>query len=241
MAAKQRSPNYPAVDLGSATGDVKTLYQKNGRTRIGLEVAAKALGYRSLSGPARSRIAALRHYGLIDMSGGMIQPNGRGLVLSLRSPDSPEYKAAVREAALTPEIFRELAQTHMQASEDALRHYLVAVRKFSDDGARRLSQTFKATMRLVSLEEASYDQDISEPAVQEGRIVTGSAQLQGSASMSASAQVLHPETYRWRLPGNVIAEVRFIGGDATPRRIESLKQYLNLMEQALGDNEPQDE
>jgi hypothetical protein len=134
MATKQRSPNYPSVDLASAITDIKTLHQKNGMTWVGLTPAAIALGYKSVSGPARSRIAAMRHYGLLELRVGNVRPSDLGLILAIRNPDSPEYRDALREAALTPEIFRELAQTHMDASEDALRYYLVATKKFSSDG-----------------------------------------------------------------------------------------------------------
>src|SRR5437867_12855179 len=114
---KDRSPNYPALSLETAVQRAKALYEREGRSAVAPEVAVKAWGYRSLSGPSRSQIAALRHYGLIEQpSNGNLRLSNRALALVLRSPDSPEYQAALRDAALTPALFRELYEDRMGAS-----------------------------------------------------------------------------------------------------------------------------
>jgi hypothetical protein len=226
-STKQRSPNYPANDLAASITDLSTLYRKNGRSKIGLEPAARGLGYKSLSGPSRSRIAAMRHYGLIEMGGGLIWPSERGVLLAMRSPESPEYKEAVREAAMTPEIFRELAQTHLEAGEDALRHYLVAVKRFSPDGARRLAETFRDTMRLVSLDEPSYDEGMVQS--------TGLLERQNRTEREREG-LRRGQEYSWPLSGNVTAKVVFSGGKVTAKEIAMLAKYLDLAKEAIEDD-----
>src|SRR5687767_3982252 len=99
---RERSPNYPALPLGRAVQGVKTLFKKEGRTPVAVDIAARHMGHQSLSGQARSFLAALRHYGLVDLAqGGSVRVSNRGITLAMRAEDSPEYRQAIQEAALT--------------------------------------------------------------------------------------------------------------------------------------------
>ncbi len=155
--ARERSPNYPAISLAKAIADVTALYTKEGRTRAPLEVAAKAWGYKSLSGPARSRIAALRQYGLASQVKGKLSPTELALAIILRGTDSPERQQALRRAALAPDIFGQLRDQYPGASVDALRHHLIVDRRFTDDGAKRLIESYTETIAFAKLDKPSYD------------------------------------------------------------------------------------
>ena len=152
---RQRSPNYPGIDLEEALGVISTIYQKEGRAPFSLEVAATGLGYKSLSGPVRVKLAALRQYGLIDQQRrGEFKLTPRALTLILRNAASREYQQALREAAVEPALFNELGETRRSSSAESLRHHLIVDRNFTDDGAKRFIEVFKSTIQLANLEES---------------------------------------------------------------------------------------
>jgi hypothetical protein len=149
-----RSPNYPSVGLEQAVRDARAIYQKYGRNPIDPDAAAKAWGYNTLSGPARQRIASLRQYGLIDQQvNGPLRMSPRALTLILRAPDSAEYGAMLRDAALTPPLFRHLYDDWLNEPDDGLLHYLIAERRFSPDGAQRAMAAFRDTTEFAGLTE----------------------------------------------------------------------------------------
>ena len=154
MVNRQRSPNYPGIDLHTAIEYVCELYAKNlGRGQFNPDEAANAWGYRGPSGPVRVRIAALRQYGLLDgQRGENPKLSSRGLTFALRNQSSREYRDARQEAALAPPLFREIRDSQPDASDGVIRHYLIVDRNFTDDGAKRLIDVYRATMRLAGLD-----------------------------------------------------------------------------------------
>lgn len=154
MQSRPRSPNYPSVSLAEAVEKAKALYGKEGRSPFNPEAAAHALGYKSFSGPVRSIFAALRQYGLIEgKKGAEARLSNRALTLALRTESAREYREALREAALEPELFQEISEERPSASDESLRHYLIVERNFTDDGARRAIQAFRDNMALVGVEQ----------------------------------------------------------------------------------------
>ena len=154
MPGRERSPNYPAVPIETAVKDAQALYKRESRTAVPQAVAVKAWGYKSLSGTSRSRLGALRQYGLIEIErSGSVRISTRGMTLSLRSADTREYKTALAEAAFTPPVFRDLRENKAGASDEALLHYLVVDKKFSQDGARRVIDVYRANTAFADEEE----------------------------------------------------------------------------------------
>jgi hypothetical protein len=238
--SNDRSPRYPSISLDRAIQSVKALYQKEGKTAVPPAVAVKAWGYGGMSGPARSRIAALRQYGLIDQPmNGPIRASGRALTLILRSPDSREYGAALQEAALSPPLFRELHDGWLEASDDALMHHLVSQRGFSDDGARRVIATFRETLAFARLGDGPYDEDTDPDNGM--RDDMGAELLEsrprrpttGSAAFPSDNPSLGVDQYRYPLYGGAAAEITFRGGRVTPRDVQLLREYLGLLEKTL--------
>ncbi len=235
---RQRSPNYPAADLATSIRDVQALYSKNGRSQVGLEPAVKALGFKALSGPSRSRLGALRQYGLVEGTGGTIKPSDLGLVFCVHAQDTNAYKQALHDAALNPEIFKELAQSHMDAGEDALRYYLETARHFSKDGAKILAGTFRSAMRLAGLGSGSYDQDMTTQAPSSqptrGAIVPGTANLKltypPNVSVGGGGDGV---SFSWPLSESRIAEVVFHGGLDGEEDLDALIDYLEVVRKQL--------
>ena len=159
MVTRQRSPNYPSIDLGEAIEASQALYQHVQRGEFTLEDAAKAWGYTSASGPVRGRLGALRQYGFIDgKKGGNPRLSRQALTFVLRNRASREYIDALKQAALEPPLIEEVHRLKGGASDAVIREYLILDRNFTDDGAHRFAEVYKATIRLANLGE---DDDVS--------------------------------------------------------------------------------
>lgn len=248
---RERSPNYPQYPLPQAVADVKALYKREGRTAVPPEVAVRVWGYDtesgSMSGTARSRLASLKHYGLIETDkSGRIRLTERGLAVAVRTEGSPAYVLAVQEAALEPTIFRELRDEMGQASDDAIEYHLVTARHFSADGARKLCQSYRATMEFAGIgapeDDLEYDSqresDIREvPQMEAGLNHTRAPATPVPVGLPAGLPAVPAgaDQYQFRI-GGTTATVILAGGRVTRRTLERLRRHLELTEEDLPDD-----
>jgi hypothetical protein len=227
--SKERSPNYPAVPLSEATRLVQQIYEKEKRTAVPAEVAAKALGYTSLSGASRTVLASLRSFGLIENDGGNVRVSGLAMDLIHHPEGSPERTAALATAAMRPALIAELAQTHGEASDDALRAFLITRRGFSPEGAGRFIQTFRDALALAKPASRGYAQDAMQ-AVQDSP--------PGFTPPPAPPAAPEPRVsvlFSGLLAKGISAEVRVTGEGVRPEHVERLRKHLDLAKDALGD------
>jgi hypothetical protein len=153
---KQRSPNYPATGLTEAIDLARRLWKIEQRTSVSPDVIAKAWGYKSLSGPVRTKVSAMKKYGLLEQTTDGMRLSQRAVQIVNYKADTQEYQEAMQAAAKEPELFQELYKTHQNASDDALRAYLVTKKAFSDPGARQLIKAFRETMAVAKLQDSPY-------------------------------------------------------------------------------------
>src|SRR6266498_971419 len=117
--AKHRSPNYPATGLSEALQRVERLFEKEKRTIVQPVVAVVDLGFKALSGPSRTILSTIRKYGLLDELKQGIRVSD--LAVAILHPANEEQRIrGLREAALKPDLFRDLYQTHLHASDGAI-------------------------------------------------------------------------------------------------------------------------
>ncbi len=160
---KDRSPNYPAIGLSMALDAVRKLHKEDGTAPVPQETLAKFAGHGKMSGPARSKIAAIRQYGLIDSAGaGKVCVSDRALPLFFHQPSDREYQQTLKDLALAPPLFAQLFAPYAQGSEATIRLHLVRERKFSEEGAKRLARIFKDTIAFAKLGTTSYNSPESE-------------------------------------------------------------------------------
>ncbi|HEY4216981.1 MAG TPA: hypothetical protein VGM67_07580 [Gemmatimonadaceae bacterium] len=222
---KERSPNFPSLGLPDAIELARKLWMAEKRTTVPQDVAAKALGYGSLSGASRAALAALRQYGLLDGSGDGVSVSNLAVEIAVHSPDSPEWARAVRAAAGYPVIFEEIRETHSDASDAALNAYLITKRRFSVDGAKRFIRSFRETNELVNRVGQGYTEAPTSNA-------TAASEPMPTPASALSAQVVMEqpvEQMKIPLGGGVRAEISFFGGEPTPSRILKLEAFLKLM------------
>ncbi len=154
MAVRHRSPNYPGMDLEAAIEATRTLYDQVKRGKFTPEDATKAWGYTSASGPVRVKLAALRQFGMLEGKKGEKPTLSRlGLTFVLRNRSSREYQEALSRAAMNPPLFANAMEAKPNASDSALREWLLMDQNFSDEGAGRFVEVFRSTNQLVGLKD----------------------------------------------------------------------------------------
>jgi hypothetical protein len=239
--AKQRSPNYPAIGLSDAVEAVKAIHDKERRTAVPAAVVAKALGYSSLSGPVRVKIAALKKYGLMegdDASGGFRVSE---LALHILFPANGEQESASRiEAALKPELFADLYAAFKEGSDEAIRSYLITKLAFSPGGAKQAIAAFRDTLAFSGLVKSEYN--ASDMSDKQQAAKSGPAHNVASPSFAgfsfpnaaSSAHAVPNNAWTWTLsiPRNVKAELR-IAGDVTKADMVRLKKQIEFLESSF--------
>lgn len=212
---RTRSPNYPALSLKAAAGLAQALWKQEKRTVVPPEVAVRAWGYAGLSGPARVRLASLKRYGLLEDEGDGVRLSELAMRLALEPRESEAYDRALREAALRPDLFRQLHDTHREASDEALRSHLIFDRHFSEAGARLALRAFRDTLVAAGLAAPARN---GFPPYASATAPSGAPPLQAART----------RVFSWPLSKGVIAEVRFSGEGLHPAHFEELRQYLGL-------------
>ena len=233
MPSKFRSPNFPQVPLSKALVMAEQLWNKEERTAVPPEIAAKAFGFGALSGPARGAISALRKYGLLESTSGSAKLSDLAVRI-LHPATAADKQAAVREAALKPELFRKLSSSHAQASEDALRAHLIGQERFTTRGAEAFVESFRDALRLAGPTPAD-DDSRDQPRTPESQPTATASTASPTQSEQSCGQV-----FRWPLSKGVTAEVR-LTGDIKPNHLERLREYLALAKAAFSSDELESE
>lgn len=110
-ASRQRSRNFPMIDLAKALERVQVLKDAGGGAYMPMEVAAKHWGYSVKSSGLLRTVGTLNQYKLVDVEGGgqarKIRPSNLATTI-LDHYDHTVRQTARREAALNPAVYREL-------------------------------------------------------------------------------------------------------------------------------------
>ena len=177
MAA--RSPNYPAIDLGSALALVEKAFKNENRNRMSQAVLAGHMGYNSLNGRALGRIGAVRAYGLVEGRGDELRVSEDAITALVAPAGSTEGKDALERLLTRPPLFKQIRSDfpHTLPSEKNLTFHLVK-RKFTPEAAGKAAKTYLASMRLVASESGEYNPPVDDedapmtPAVQDAKVRT---------------------------------------------------------------------
>ena len=236
--ARERSPNYPAHSLPSAIQFAKLLWSKEERTAVELDVIASALGSIGVSGPVRSKVAAMRQYKLVQPVDSKMKVSDLAITLILQRPGQAEYDAAAKDAALAPSLFAALYKERPDASDEALSYYLVRDQKFSTEGATRAIRAYRETLAFAKLVVSSYSEGGDEAPDEEPEQVPAPSDRPTGPSEPDRARAREGKSvsFIFALPRGVQAEVTFHGSAPTKRAVMKLRQYLELFEDDLPDD-----
>jgi hypothetical protein len=234
---RQRSPNYPAVGLRGAVEKVRLLYDADKRAGAPIDAALKHMGFSTKHGQALAVLSALKKFGLVEESSGRIVPTQRAVDL-LNFPDQDARKVrAIRDAALSPEVYRELYEQYKSTgipSEETLRAELIADKHFNPNAVEDFIRDFKDTLVFAGIMNPTELSLNAEDALEMNDSVQTSLQIavpapkpmpQGMKEISLPIGVTDE--------GDAIfAHVRF---DAPLKKgmLLSLKQLLDALEKTL--------
>jgi hypothetical protein len=240
--AKDRSPNYPAYDLGNAVAFAKKVFDAERKSSAKPEAIAGALGYAGLSGAARTKIATLRQYGLLeDAPEGKVRLSNRAIQLANLTPADADWAKVALEAALVPPLFREFRDKYPEASDRNLELDLITVKHFSPDGARRVIRSYRDTLRFAKAGAAGYNgpDDEADDEAENGKDKPSDADRR-RAEDEAHRRQRHQETssvtYSSPLEDAERLEVTFVGASGkkpTRRDLEAAIDYLELIKKRI--------
>lgn len=227
MAKKRiRSPKYPVCGLKTAIERLHTFYDKEGKATVPRDIAVKAWGYTSTSGPALQSVATLIHYGLLDRIGGKnVKISEIGLSI-VWPKNQAEKEEAIHQAALNLPIFRELLEVYPNdiPSDEALKAYLLRRTPISygENAADTLIKSFRETLRFT-------DDYIKEDAEQEKGLVETQPMNKDLSNIPESTNI-----QPWMFPiGGQLISINFSRKKPTRNDLEILKQYLDLSAHSL--------
>ena len=228
---KMRSPNYPAIGLSAAVNRAREICDKEKRTVVSLDVAAKAIGYKSLSGPARTALAALKKYGLLDDEKGGVRISELAVRVLHSEDGSKEQGEALREAAMKPEIFRVLLATHADASDAALRSHLMTTKRFTEEGARRFIPSFMDIVRIAKLEDSNYTE--ANNKVEKEDMNTGVLGTEETSKVHVGGFARLANSFPIPLKNKNQAILSFASLPLDKDDLERLKKWIDLFESNL--------
>ncbi len=160
MGSVKRSPKCPFIDLGTAIEKARAFYRGCGRNPVTVSDAVARWGYGPKSSGGLQTLAALKGYGLLTDQGTSKGRRVQLTKLALRilldeRVDSRERREAIREAALTPQLFAELSRKWKDqglSSPTDLRHFLVLEKAFNENSAEEFARKFIDTLRFAQLD-----------------------------------------------------------------------------------------
>jgi hypothetical protein len=248
--SRHRSPNYPAIGLPEAVDRVGRLYAADRKAGAPLETALKHMGFSGRHGKSMMVVSALKKYGLVEDVAGRIVPTQRAVEILVLPKDDPRRLQALREAALSPEINRELFDKFQDdgfPSDETLASELVAYRGFNPAVVENFVRDFKTTIDFASLTdrieiplESGRHSDVGTPSQ-----AAASEQMRAADSLQGRTTVvgLRSETqtaktpcrrFTWPLSKEITATVEFGGGEVNETHIALLQKYLELAKLAVG-------
>ena len=158
-----RSPAYPAIPLSAAIESARKLWDAQRKQEAHFDSVLKALGYSARSGSSLRAIAALGHYGLIDVGGDKdnrkIRLSEQALdILHLAETDERRRKA-LKSAALAPKIYSALWERYgSNLPDDALiRPFLIRDKGYNDAVVDNLITNYRLTLEFAKLDKIDED------------------------------------------------------------------------------------
>lgn len=156
-----RSPAYPFIALDKALERLEAVNKAGGaRQALPPETFYKIWDIGPQSSSSRQTMAALNHFGLVEYIGRgddrkvKLTPLALRIVLD-RQPTSLERREAIREAALTPPIHKDLFEKYgsLMPADVVIETYLTRDRGYNANAADALIGEYKSTLVYAGLDK----------------------------------------------------------------------------------------
>lgn len=250
---RERSPNYPAVGLREAVERIKKLIEKDGKAGTSPHLVPTHIGFASAHGAAMSVVAALKKFGLLEASGDRLAPTQRALEIYNLPENDPRRIQALKDAALSPPIYKELVEQHRESgfpADDTLQSELATYKGFNRNAVAGFVKDFKDTLNFAGLSEneelkfqlvRNASQEAEKKAAEIAPFKDLISDMFGKRETPAKMETpLTPPVLTRRypmdisIPRNLKAELS-IGGDLRKEDLERLKKQLDRLIENLAD------
>jgi hypothetical protein len=242
-AQRQRSPNYPSIDLQVAVSKATAFEKAVGKNKAAYEAAASYMGFTPTSSSALRCVAALVSFGLLDEEG---QGKARKLWLSdigraavMATEASPERQAALREAALRPRLHRELWDRWggRLPDDETIRSYLRLELGFVESATSPFITEFKTTIDFAKLSESgTVSPDGQDPSAKTDPLIASMDTFLGrpfvpeGSKMDTNSPAAKESMLSIALPSGGTAMLR-VPGSLTAADVRKIKKHLDAMEE----------
>jgi hypothetical protein len=226
-----RSPNYPAESLPQAIALTGDLYSKFDRREFTELEAVQALGYNSLNGASRRKLAALKHYDLVqDRDKGVVAVSRRWLDIS-RPEDDVALVQAAEEALRQPAMFRQILDHYGDTlSPGRLMSVLVREHGFVDSAAKIFEEVFSESVAYVKDLKTRLPEADVRPAkapADEVNVPMDAAPERGKDKPAGSVM-----EYKMNLSRDVVAHLT-IAGEIADTDLWLLRAFLSNAQMAV--------
>ena len=191
---RHRSPNYPAEGLEAAVKRVKKLYDADREAGSPILSAALHIGFKKAHGEARSVLAGLKKFGLVEMRGDRVHVTKRAVNILL-FPDQERGQKSLKEAVMLPSIYRELFQRFKGTglpSDQTLRAELIADQGFNPNAVDAFLRDFRKSLTYagISPEEElnSSSEELEKPDLHDEE-----EQLKAEETVEEKSETLVPQ------------------------------------------------
>ncbi len=153
---RHRSPNYPGISLRAAVAKIEALYKADGLAPSPKLAALKHMGYEKLHSEAGRTLSALKSFGLVEETVERIKLLQRGIEIVARPQGDPTRAKALRDAAVSPEIYQQLLEEYRTSglpSDASLKSDLITVRKFNPTAVDGFVRDFRDTLEFSGLSD----------------------------------------------------------------------------------------
>lgn len=152
-----RSVAYPFITLQTGIKRAQELWDHEGKNLVPVSVAVRHWGYGEKSSGGKQTIAALKQFTLLRDTG---EGDKRQVCLSPRAmdillePGTPKAAQAIREAAISPKIYRELLtmwRPEALPSDQTIAAFLLREKDFNRNAVEAFIKDFKANIKFSEL------------------------------------------------------------------------------------------
>lgn len=168
---KSRSPRFPSRSLETCEQWARKIYDSEKRNVTTATLAARAMGFGSLSGASRAALAAMKQFGLLVEEGKDKVRVSDEAVRLLLAPDDSQRLQARQVAARSSVIIAELIDYYRGdfPSDETIVYWLVTERGFGEEAARTLVRVLRETVAFASLDQKAHTADMAAPDQPERR------------------------------------------------------------------------
>lgn len=232
--ARHRSPNYPSMSLGAGIKDIEKINDVAGlKPMTGLEIL-NILGYKSLSGPSRTRFSALKKFDLI--AGDYNEVKISELGIKILFPENIESKLSdLRTAALRPELFRQVYEKFGATlpSEGILKNWLVRELKFNHQKVSKIVESLQDTFEFAKIggvEDSNFETLELTPPMEDAHFDSEHEPKQLAESNDNTLNLFAT----WPIGSGIHAQLSFTSGhDVTEDDLDAVYDYIEVAKKQL--------